>query len=82
MRVLIFATLMLAFTAACGDNYKASAKRDAGGGFDAPSTNDASCFTNPHTHEEIINACTSAQKIYKTTTLPLLHADGTLPPLP
>ena len=26
---------------------------------------DASCFTNPTTHNEIINACTTAQKIYK-----------------
>ncbi len=41
-----------------------------------------SCFTNPSTHEEIINACTTAQKIYKDSRPALLHPDGTLPPLP
>ncbi|NJM91228.1 MAG: hypothetical protein HC863_02990 [Myxococcales bacterium] len=42
------------------------------------------CFTNPTTHEELINACTTAdvEKIDKKPTLPLLPADGTLPPLP
>ena len=34
------------------------------------------------THDEIINACTTAQKIYKDPNLPLLNPDGTLPPLP
>ena len=43
---------------------------------------DASCFTNPVTHIEIINACTTAEKIYKTPTLPLRLPDGGLPPLP
>ncbi|CAN5714889.1 hypothetical protein BH11MYX1_BH11MYX1_56250 [soil metagenome] len=82
MRALIFTTLMIAFAPACGDNAGSSSKKDAGVVVDAPSGIDASCFTNPQTHEEIINACTSAQKIYKATTLPLLGADGTLPPLP
>lgn len=40
------------------------------------------CFTNPQTHEEIINACTGAVKIAKNPTLPLLYPDGGLPPLP
>ena len=39
------------------------------------------CFMNPTTHFEIINACTDAVKIRKTPTLPLLLADGGLPPL-
>ena len=43
---------------------------------------DASCFTNPTTNDEIINACTTAQKIYLNPHLPLLGSDGTLPPLP
>jgi hypothetical protein len=77
MRALILA--LLAFAPACGED--ASATRKDAGVVDAPS-GDAACFTNPQTHEEIINACTSAQKIYKVTMLPLLHADGTLPPLP
>jgi hypothetical protein len=40
------------------------------------------CFTNPQTHDEIINACTDAEKIDKIVKLPLLEADGSLPPLP
>jgi hypothetical protein len=40
------------------------------------------CFTNPQTHVEIINACTDSQKFDKNPVLPLLLADGGLPPLP
>jgi hypothetical protein len=38
------------------------------------------CFMNPMTHFEIINACTDSVKITKNPTLPLLLADGGLPP--
>ena len=84
MRILtILLTLPLAFAAACGDDGKpanndAPIVVDAGG--DAPP--DASCFTNPTTYNEIINACTTAQKIYKDSHPPLLGSDGSLPPLP
>jgi hypothetical protein len=47
-----------------------------------PGPPDASCFTNPTTHYEIINACTNAQFVDKNPTLPLLLPDGGLPPLP
>jgi hypothetical protein len=40
------------------------------------------CVMNPTTHLEIINACTDAVRITKNPTLPLLLADGGLPPLP
>jgi hypothetical protein len=40
------------------------------------------CFTNPMTHVEIINACTTADKVDKTPNLPLLGPNGELPPLP
>ncbi|MDI3281856.1 hypothetical protein [Polyangium sp. 15x6] len=40
------------------------------------------CFTEPTSHVEIINACTDAEKVDKTVNLPLLNADGSLPPLP
>lgn len=40
------------------------------------------CFDNPMSNYEIINACTTAEKIKKTAVLPLLNADGTLPSLP
>lgn len=43
---------------------------------------DADCFTNPQTHFEIINACTTAVKIKKTPNLVGLNEDGSLPPLP
>ena len=52
---------------------------------DAGATVDASCFTNPDpsSHYQIINACTTAQKVYTTHPRPpLLNADGSLPPLP
>jgi len=76
-----FAVIVLALLAACGDS--ASTPKDAGadgGGADAAV--DASCFDNPTTHYEIINACTTAQKIYKDSHPPLQNADGSLPPLP
>jgi hypothetical protein len=47
-----------------------------------PGPPDASCFNNPTTHYEIINACTNAQFVDKTPNLPLLLPDGGLPPLP
>jgi hypothetical protein len=39
------------------------------------------CFENPKTHFEIINACTTATKITKNSTLKKLGPDGGLPPL-
>ena len=79
MKILtILTALPLMFVAACDDNDstpKDAGPKDAGG-------DDASCFENPQTHEEIINACTTAQKIYKDSHPPLLNPDGTLPDLP
>ena len=40
------------------------------------------CFTHPKTHLEIINACTTADRVDKTSNLPLLGRRGELPPLP
>ncbi|MFI5308579.1 MAG: hypothetical protein ACHQ53_14565 [Polyangiales bacterium] len=53
-------------------------------GHDAGSAQDAgvACSTHPSTHEEIINACTDAEVVDKNPKLPLLLADGGLPPLP
>lgn len=78
MRALLIA-LPLVFAAACGDD-AASEPKDAG--IDAAGPPDASCFENPQTHNEIINACTTAQKVFKTPSLPLRNPDGSLPPLP
>lgn len=75
--------LPLVFAVACGDDGQ-PANNDApvvvDAGVDAPP--DASCFTNPTTYNEIINACTTAQKIYKDSHPPLLNPDGSLPGLP
>jgi hypothetical protein len=78
--VAILTALPLVFAAACGES--GSATKDAAPIDAGPSTPDASCFTNPQTHNEIINACTEAQKIYKDSHPALLNPDGTLPPLP
>ena len=77
-RALLFG-LSLAFAAACGED-GGQQPRDAG--VDATGTPDAACFENPTTHAEIINACTTAQRVIKKPNLPLLRPDGTLPPLP
>ena len=82
MRKLLLAMVML--LAACGDDVQVfeDARAPDAGGPDAAEGPDASCFTNPTTHLEIINACTDAEKIYKTPALPLNLPDGTLAPLP
>ena len=59
---------------------------DSGGGDtstlpDGPPAPD-DCVVNPTTHLEIINACTDASRFDKKPNLPLLLADGGLPPLP
>jgi hypothetical protein len=83
MRKLFVPALVCAMTSvmACS-NHKSSATHDAA--IDAPSaTPDASCFMNPTTNNEIINACTNATIIYDTKPRPpLTLPDGGLPPLP
>jgi len=76
----IFLISIAAIATACGGGGNDSPK-DANVPGDAGEP-DAACFTNPQTHNEIINACTDAQKIEITTTPPLLNDDGSLPPLP
>ena len=91
MRSLITIFAAAIFTtgglAACGSSNN-NTKNDAAVGppIDAPAAGgpDASCFTlgsGSATNDEIINACTTAQKIYLTPNLPLL-VDGGLPSLP
>ncbi|MDB4956585.1 MAG: hypothetical protein JWO36_4154 [Myxococcales bacterium] len=85
MRAAIFIAVIvtLACSPACSDS--ANTQKDAGvkdGGVDGGGGPDASCFTNPMTHYEIINACTGSQKIYKVSHPALLGSDGTLPALP
>lgn len=77
--------LVIVVATACGGGSN-NTPADAAPVVDAPpDTSNLDCFPNPQTHDEIINACTSAQKI-KIEDLrgapPLLNPDGTLPPLP
>ncbi|MEZ4368422.1 MAG: hypothetical protein R2939_19405 [Kofleriaceae bacterium] len=76
------AALALAFAVACGGS---DATIDAAGSdagiVDAGSI-DASCFEDPQTYLELINACTDAVQIDKRPVLPLQLPDGSLPPLP
>jgi hypothetical protein len=78
----LYLALSVVVAAACGDDPKQNedAAVPADAGVDGPP--DASCFTNPQTHIEIINACSTAQKIYKDSHPPLQNPDGSLPPLP
>ncbi len=81
-RSILIRVLVLAVLAACGGSKNNSAA-DAGVPDGPPAgPPDAACFTNPTTHYEIINACTTAQAVDKHPNLPLQYADGGLPPLP
>jgi hypothetical protein len=81
MKTNVFVALALAFTIGCGDDGGTVTPKDAAVDADEPDAPD--CFAGtPTTHEEIINACTTAEKIYKNSKPPLLEDDGSLPPLP
>ncbi len=81
--------------AACGDDSSAVKEAapdsgpikpggDSGGPVDGGPPGDGApsdCFTNPKTHFEIINACTTALKITKNPVLAKLLPEGGLPPL-
>jgi hypothetical protein len=56
-----------------------SPQEGGAGGDGAPAPD---CVADPRSHVEIINACTDSQKFDKSPNLPLLLADGGLPPLP
>jgi len=82
----LIAALLLA---SCGSNDNNNTKTDApvihegDAAIDGPTAPD--CFTGtPTTHDQLINACPGAgvTRIIKVVHLPLLNADGTVPPLP
>jgi len=79
--LLLLLGLAAAAGTACGGGGNKDTP-DAGPPADTQTVPDASCFMNPTTHKEIINACTDAQKIERNVTPPLLNPDGSLPPLP
>lgn len=43
---------------------------------------DADCVTNPTTPEQILNACTTAQRVAKDPAVGCWYDDGGLPPPP
>jgi hypothetical protein len=69
-------------------------KRDAGSGTGSEADTEAAAadasmadvaqdsVAMPLSHEDLMNACTDAEKIDKQQDLPLLLDDGGLPPLP
>ena len=86
MKILAFILAAPLALIACGDDGN-KAKTDGSVAIDAAVVDaaaapDASCFTNPTSNVEILNACTTAQQIFKDSHPPLLNADGSLPPLP
>jgi len=73
----LVAVLLLSFGSGCPD--------DTGGTDEGPAdlyVAEPPCVSQPQTHVELLNACTSAQSVDKKPVLPLLRPDGTLPPLP
>ncbi|MBL0216092.1 MAG: hypothetical protein IPQ07_19695 [Myxococcales bacterium] len=84
MKVVIFSVALMALGASCGDDGTQPPVHDAHPVVDAAvDASTTACFAGtPTTHEQIINACTNAQEIFKDTHPPLQHADGSLPALP
>jgi hypothetical protein len=93
MRAFIFAFLL----AACGGGSSkpdaamphpdapagdGASPADANHTPDATPGPDAECYSMPMTHFQIINACTTSDKVWKPTHPPLEYDDGGLPPLP
>jgi hypothetical protein len=81
-QVLAALAALFLLGAACGDDDAGGRPIDASAGIDAsPPGPDASCYEDPQTHFEIINACTDAESVEKNPELPLLEEDGSLPPI-
>lgn len=85
MTKIIFSVALMALAAACGDD-GGQQLHDAPPSVVDAAVDDAApipCFSGtPTTHEQIINACTTAQQVVKPNKPPLLRSDGSLPPLP
>jgi hypothetical protein len=73
MKTMLIGLTALVLLSACGSSDNGTP--DAGPG-------QAACVSNPTTSTDLLNACTDAGFIDKKPVLPLLQADGGLPPLP
>lgn len=83
-RSLLSAFALCAALAACSGTTPGTADTGTAPALDAAAAQpDAgpTCFTDPKTHVEIINACTTSQGLEKNPVLPLM-TDAGLPPLP
>ena len=84
--IRLLSSLLLVLVFACGGDDDGGSNDNPGdidAGGDAPDGgNELDCFENPTTHNEIINACTTAQSVDKNPDLPLTYEDGGLPPIP
>lgn len=76
------ATTATSTTGATGSTGSTGGTGGAGGSGTGGAGGAPDCSTSPMTYVEIINACTTAQKIDLMPVLPLLTMDGGLPPLP
>jgi len=83
MKKLMFIVLLAACGGSDAKTPDAQVIHEVDAAPDSPMAPD--CFTGtPTTHDEIINACPApgVTVIHKHPNLPLLNADGSLPPLP
>lgn len=69
--------LSLLLASACGGTNGNNSTSDGG-----PDASVADCVSNPVSNTDLLNACTDAGFLDKVVVLPLLQADGGLPPLP
>ncbi|MGB0679618.1 MAG: hypothetical protein ACPGUV_08160 [Polyangiales bacterium] len=90
-RVVLGSALLTLTLGGCGT--EARSALDEGDTATVPTTRECStgpativdghaCCPEPHTHLDLINACTAADKVDKNPRLPGLAVDGSLPPLP
>ena len=81
----IVAFLLVAGLAACndhtGDTGSDASRPDAHAMIDAGAP-DADCVANPVSSTDILNACTTAQRVPKHPATGCWYADGGLPPPP
>jgi hypothetical protein len=81
MRATLLGFLLLA--SACGGSSSTPINnQDAGSDAGSDAGQVADCVTNPTTSLDLLNGCTDAGFFDRSPVLPLLQADGGLPPLP
>lgn len=72
----------IATFAACGSNSNNNNGGDAGTDASTAADMTPGCVSNPTTHIELLNACTTAESYDKQPFYPTLAPNGQLPSLP